>query len=211
MKLRLLLAAAVLLPAVSAVRAQTASAPADSPSGNSAGNQFGIYLNPIAIRISNSVKDTSSFSFLGTSDTSRVFWGVDYGMYYDFLHTGAITVGADLRAANLHANNASLKDLLVGVRVSGQVGQSAWHPYAEAMIGGGWTKAPASAISVRKVQYQGFVGVDRPIGKHVDLRAIEAGYGSLHTISSATVGNGGNVSIPASSLLSISSGLVFRF
>ncbi len=203
MKLRFLLPAAVLTLAVSAAPAQTASAPA--------ANAVGLYLNPVAIRVSNSVNDTTTFSFLGAGNTSRLFWGVDYGAYYDFVHSGALTVGADLRASDLHANNASIKDLLVGVRVSGQAGQSAWHPYAEAMIGGGWTKAPASAISVRKVQYRVYAGVDRPIAKHVDLRAIEIGYGTLQTISSATVGNGGNVAIPASGMLSFSSGLVFRF
>lgn len=203
MKLRLVLAAAFLLPALPAAFAQTASAPS--------AKQVGLYLNPVAMRISNSVKDTSTFAFLGAGDTSRLFWGVDYGAYYDFVQSGSIWVGADLRASDLHANNASIKDLLVGVRVSGQAGKSVWRPYAEAMIGGGWTKAPVSAVSVRKVQYRIYGGLDRPIANHVDLRAIEVGYGTLQTISSATVGNGGNVAIPASGILSFSSGLVFRF
>lgn len=203
MNLRFVLAAALLLPAAASAHAQAASAPAAS--------SVGLYLNPVAIRVSNSVQDTSNYAFLGTGQTSRLFWGVNYGAYYNFAQTGALTVGADLRASDLHANNASLKDLLVGIRVSGQAGQTAWHPYAEAMIGGGWTKAPSSAISVRKVQYRIYGGVDRPLAKHVDLRAIEVGYGTLQTISTATVGNGGTVAIPASSMLSFSSGLVFRF
>jgi hypothetical protein len=45
----------------------------------------------------------------------------------------------------------------------------------------------------------------------VDFRVIEVGYGSLKTVSSATVGAGGNIAIPASTLLHFSSGLVFRF
>lgn len=203
MKLRFVLAVGVLLLTASAAYAQTASAPP--------AQQVGLYLNPVALRISNSVKDTSTFAFLGTGETSRLFWGVNYGAYYDFVQSGSITVGADLRGSDLHANNASIKDLMVGVRVSGQAGHSAWRPYAEAMIGGGWTKAPTSAVSVRKVQYRIYGGLDRPIAKHVDLRAIEVGYGTLQTISSATVGAGGNVAIPASSILSFSSGLVFRF
>jgi hypothetical protein len=49
------------------------------------------------------------------------------------------------------------------------------------------------------------------LARHVDLRAIEIGYGSLTTVSSATVGAGGNVAIPSSTLINFSSGLVFRF
>jgi hypothetical protein len=40
---------------------------------------------------------------------------------------------------------------------------------------------------------------------------IEVGYGSLTTVSSATVGAGGNVVVPTSKMISFSSGLVFRF
>ena len=55
------------------------------------------------------------------------------------------------------------------------------------------------------------VGGDYTIHKHVDFRMIEVGYGSLDTISSATVGGGGDVAVPASNMLTVSSGLVFRF
>jgi len=39
----------------------------------------------------------------------------------------------------------------------------------------------------------------------------EIGYGSLTTVSSAYVGGGANLYIPASNQVSFSSGLVFRF
>ena len=194
MKLRSLLAAAALFTTVSAARAQV-----------------GIYLDPIASRVSNSVTDTSVFSFLGPTSTSRTFWGIDYGVYYDFAHSGNINLGLDLRGTDQHANNGSLKDLLFGVRVSGRPFERPWRPYAEAAFGGGWTKAPASAISIRKPEFRIFGGVEYPIYNHVDWRVAEVGYGTLQTISSYTVGNGGNQSIPTSTVLSVSSGLVFRF
>ena len=43
------------------------------------------------------------------------------------------------------------------------------------------------------------------------FRVAEIGYGSLTTVSSATVGSGGNLAIPAANLISFSTGLVFRF
>jgi hypothetical protein len=194
MKLRFLLVAAVLLGTVSAASAQV-----------------GLYLDPIASRVSNSVTDTSVFSFLGPTSTARTFWGVDYGAYYDFAHSGGLSLGLDLRGTDMHANNGSLKDLLFGVRVSGTPLQRSWRPYAEAAFGGGWTKAPASQVSIRKPEFRILAGVDHPIYRHVDFRVIEVGYGTLQTISSYTVGNGGGQTIPTSTVLSFSSGLVFRF
>ena len=194
MKLRFLLAAAVFVVTGCAAQAQV-----------------GIYLNPIATRVSNSTLDTSTYSFLGPTSTARTFWGIDYGIYYDFAHSNSIRLGVDLRGSDLHANNGALKDLLVGLRVSGQPFASKVRPYAQLSIGAGYTKAPASAISIGKVQFRAFGGLDYPIGKHVDFRAVEVGYGTLQTISSSTVGNGGNIAIPASTMLSVSSGLVFRF
>ena len=194
MKLRLLLAAAVVFCTGAAAHAQV-----------------GIYLNPLATRVSNSTKDTSVFSLLGPTSTARTFWGVQYGAYYDFYHQGNLGVGLDLRGTDVHANNGSVKDLLFGVRFSGNNIHGSWKPYAEATFGGGWTKSPGSAVSVRKPQYRIFGGLDRPIHQHVDLRAIEVGYGTLQTISSYTVGNGGGTVIPSSKVLTISAGLVFRF
>jgi hypothetical protein len=194
MKLRFLLAAAVLLGTTSAARAQV-----------------GLYLNPFATNVSNSVVDNSVFGFLGPDSTSRTFWGVNLGGYYDFYHSGKFTVGGDIRWDDARANNAVLKEFLVGVRFSGQPFKHPWRPYFEAAGGEGSTKAPHSAISERKPDYRFLGGVDYPIAKHVDVRVIEVGWGRLKTISSATVGNGGNVAIPASNMLSFSSGLVFRF
>src|ERR1700678_3281841 len=174
--------------------------------------QVGLYINPIATNVSNSVKDPSNFAFLGTNDTSRTFWGVNLGGYDDLFHaTNGITAGIDLRWDDLHANNATLKDFFFGVRISGKPFKRPFKPYFQASIGEGATKAPTSSISIKKVDYRFYGGVDYPIQRHIDFRIVEVGYGQLGTISSATVGGGGDIAIPSSNLLSVSSGLVFRF
>jgi hypothetical protein len=171
----------------------------------------GLYFNPIATRVSNSVVDSGSFAFLGQNSTSQVFYGYDLGGYYDFFHSGKLNAGFDMRFSDEHANNAMLKNFLVGVRISGSPFSHAFKPYIQASIGEGSTKAPKSTVHVGKVDYAFFGGVDYTLARHVDFRIIEIGYGSLTTVSSATVGAGGNIAIPASTLLNFSSGLVFRF
>jgi hypothetical protein len=174
--------------------------------------QVGLYINPIATYVSNSTLDTGPFAFLGPDDTSRLFWGVNLGGYYDFFHAAnGITAGFDLRDSDLHANNASLKDFLVGVRISGKPFTRPFKPYFQASVGVGSTESPGSSITVKKVDYRFYGGLDYTIQRHIDFRVVEVGYGTLDTISSATVGGGGDIAIPASSLLSVSSGLVFRF
>ena len=173
--------------------------------------QIGVYLNPIAIRVSNSVKDTGPFAFLGQNSTSQVFYGYNFGGYDDFYHSGKISAGFDVRFADLHANNAMLKDFLIGARVSGNPFNRPLKPYVQLSAGVGITKAPDSTVHVRKPDYAIYGGLDYAIAHHIDFRIIELGYGSLTTVSSATVGAGGNIAIPSSPQLSFSSGLVFRF
>lgn len=171
----------------------------------------GIYLNPIAIRVSNSVADTGPYAFLGQNSKSQVFYGYNLGGYYDFYHSGSITAGLDVRFADLHANNAMLKNFLVGLRVSGQPFTRPIKPYVMVSVGSGTTKAPSSTVKVGKLDYGVFAGVDYTLARHVDFRVFELGYNSLSTVSSATVGAGNGTGIPASTLITFSSGLVFRF
>jgi hypothetical protein len=171
----------------------------------------GLYFNPIAIRISNSVADSGPYAFLGQNATSNVFYGYNLGGFYDFYHSGSLSAGLDMRFADLHANNAMLKDSLVGIRVSGQPFKRPFKPYVEATFGNGRTKAQQSTVRVSKLDYGIFGGVDYPIAKHVDFRVFEVGYGSLVTVSTATVGAGGNLPTKAATLINFSSGLVFRF
>jgi len=172
----------------------------------------GLYLNPVAIRVGNSVVDSGPFAFLGQNSTSKVFYGFDLGGFYDFFHAGnSVAAGFDVRESDLHADNASLKSFLIGARVTAQPFSRPFKPYLQGSVGIGSTKAPASTVSIRKLGYGIYGGIDYTLQRHVDFRVAEIGYGSLVTASSATVGGGGNIAIPASSLISFSSGLVFRF
>jgi hypothetical protein len=116
-----------------------------------------------------------------------------------------------VRYSDLHANNALLREFLVGLRVSAAPFSHPFKPYVQASIGSGTTKSPSSTVHVSKVDYAVFGGVDYGVARHVDIRLFEVGYGSLVTSSSATIGAGGNVAIPATTMLHFSSGLVFRF
>lgn len=174
--------------------------------------QVGLYFNPIAIRVSNSVADTGPYAFLGQApSTSNVFYGYNLGGYYDFLHSGKIDTGFDVRFSDLHANNAMLRNFLVGLRVSGKPFSRPFRPYLEATIGDGSSKAPNSTLHISKIDYAFFGGVDYRLAQHVEWRVAEIGYGALTTVSSATVGAGGTAAIPQSKLVNFSTGLVFRF
>jgi len=173
--------------------------------------QAGVYLNPVAIRVSNTIADTGPFAFLGEKSTSQVFYGYTLGGYYDFFHSGKLATGFETRYSDLHANNAMLRNFLVGLRVSGTPFARPIKPYLLAAVGDATTKAPQSTVHTSKASYAIYGGVDYKMARHVDLRVFELGYGSLTTVSSATVGAGGNVAIPSSTLISFSSGLVFTF
>lgn len=171
--------------------------------------QFGLYLNPIATRVSNSQADTGPFAFLGANSTSRMFYGVDMGGYYDFYHQGKTEVGIDIRDSILHGNSASLNSFMVGLRAATQPFKNPLKPYIQASVGVGTTRPPTSTVRINRAQYGVFGGADYPIGKHVDFRVVEVGFNSLETASSSTIG--GTSNIPASKLLSFSTGFVFRF
>jgi opacity protein-like surface antigen len=173
--------------------------------------QIGVYMNPVAIRVSNSVKDTGPFSFLGPNSTSQVLFGYSLGGYDDFFHSGKLSAGIDMRLQDLHANNAMLRDFFLGVRVSGTPWNRPIKPYVQASVGVTTTKPPQSTVHTSKGSYLIMAGADYTLARHVDLRMLEVGYGSLTTVSSATIGTGGNTVIPAAKMVTFSSGLVFRF
>jgi hypothetical protein len=206
MKLRYLATVVVLALTTVAAHAQKQSQDQSQDQHN-----FGLYLNPIAIRASNSVAQTGPYAFLGQNSTSQVFYGYTLGGYYDFYHAGNLSAGFDMRFSDLHANNAMFRDFLVGLRLADQPFKRPFKPYLEATIGDGTTKAPSSTVHISKLDYAIFGGVDYTLARHVDFRVFEVGYGSLTTASSGTVGTGGSVIIPASTIIDFSSGLVFRF
>jgi hypothetical protein len=170
--------------------------------------QAGIYFNPIVSRVSNSTPDTGPFAFLGQDKTSQIFGGVDFGGFYDFAHYSKADVGIDMRDAIQHGNSASLNSFLVGLKVEAKPTSHNLKPYVQVSIGAGRTKSPLSPIHIEKLEADIFVGVDRPLAKHVDWRIIEVGYGTVSTISSATYG--GQTPIGAAKLLNFSTGFVFR-
>jgi hypothetical protein len=173
--------------------------------------QTGLFLNPIAMRISNSTKDSGLFAFLGQNSTSHMFYGPEFGGYYDFKTPYAFKAGIELRDSIVHGGNASLNTFLMGVRISGKPFKKPWKPYIEPFIGAGTSEAPYTAIHVTKAQGGVFVGLDYETHHHIDFRAVEIGYSSLKTASSQTIGGNVNTTIPASTILSFSTGLVFRF
>jgi len=169
----------------------------------------GLYLNPVAIRISNSTPDNGLFAFLGPGSTSRMFYGVSMGFYQDFKVQPKLGVGFDIRENIVHGNNAALESLLFGVRVVDRPFSVPLKLYAEPALGLGRSRAPYEPVHQSNLETHIFVGADYPLQKYVDWRVVEVGYGSVNTISSADYGY--NVSsLPASNLLSITTGLIFR-
>ena len=171
--------------------------------------QTGLYLNPVAMRISNSTADKGTFAFLGQNSTSQIFYGVNFGAYYDFKTAYPFHAGFEMRDAYVHGSGASLNSFLIGVRISGKPFANALKPYIEPVVGEGSTEAPFTAIHVKKVQYGAFAGVDYETHHHVDFRLVEIGYSSIITASSETIG--GTAVVPAATILSVTTGLVFRF
>lgn len=171
--------------------------------------QGALYVNPVAIRISNSTADPSLFSFLGPGATSRMFYGVSFGGYYDIPRENKqVEIGVDLRDQVLHGNNALLNSFLVGPRLAIAPYKRPLHPYVEPFIGIGSTRAPNTGIKVNKTQYGAFVGADYAFSHNVSWRVAEIGYSSLVTASGGTIG--ATESIPAARLLSFTTGLTFR-
>jgi len=171
--------------------------------------QTGLYLNPVAVRISNSVADTGPYAFLGQNSKSQMFYGANLGGYHDFTHAASLGLGIDVRDAMLRGNNAGLNTFSIGVRLTAKPFAAPYKFYVEPAIGMGRTHSPNSPKHVTKVQPQIFAGVDYTIQKHIDWRMVEVGYSSLTTVNSANYGN--PITISASHLLHISTGVVFRF
>ena len=171
--------------------------------------QVGLYLNPIAIHVSNSKADTGPFAFLGENSTSKMFYGVNFGGYYDFYQQGKTEVGLDVRDSIVHGNSASLNSFLVGIRVATKPFSRPLKPYLQASVGIGTSRPPTTTVRTNRAEFGVYGGVDYELNRHVDYRIAEVGFNSLTTASSTTIGGIGD--IPASRLISFSTGLVFRF
>jgi hypothetical protein len=170
--------------------------------------QIGLYVNPAITHISNSTPDTGPFAFLGDGSTSRTFWGANFGGYTDFFHGKSVDAGIDVRDSIVVANNAHLNSFLIGGRVVAKNISPSWRPYLQLSGGVGSSKSPYSTLHISRGQWGVYGGVDYKLSRHVDVRAVEVGYGTVSTISSDTVG--GSSSIPVAHLLNVTAGLVFR-
>ncbi|MDE3105053.1 MAG: hypothetical protein KGK08_07740 [Acidobacteriota bacterium] len=227
MKLRFLAAAATLALAAHAAYAQqtgeasssqssTASPAASAPAQVSSATpterapyKGGLYLNPYAVRISNTVADTGTFAFLGSGNKSAVFYGVTFGGYYDFAEAGKLHAGLEVRDSLAHGHSASINSFLVGARVSGQAFSRPIKPYALIAVGAGTTRSATNPVHITRLQYGVYAGADYPLNRHFDWRTFEVGYGSVTTVSNDTVG--GTASIPASTAISFTTGFVIRY
>jgi hypothetical protein len=198
MKLRLLAVVTGLAMAAGVAQAQTQTK-----------QDIGIYLTPMAARISNSTPDSTVFAFLGPNATSAFFEGFGVGVYDDLLHASRFDVGLDARASLLRGGGAQLNSFLVGARVSFKPVSLPFKPYFEVNGGVGGTKAAHNPLYVSQPQYGGQVGIDYPLGRLVDFRVVEVGYSSVQTVSSGTV-NSGTPLPPSSGLITFGTGIVFR-
>jgi hypothetical protein len=168
----------------------------------------GLYLNPVAIRITNSTADTGLFAFLGQNATSQMFYGINLGGYCDWKVTPKLDVGGDMRETIVHGNNASLDSFLVGVRVVDKPFKMPLRLFVEPAFGVGRSKSPYSPAHHSGLEVHIFAGADYRLQKYLDWRVAEIGYGSVPTINSSNFGN--IASIPSSRLFSVTTGLVFR-
>ncbi len=171
--------------------------------------QIGIYGAPAFARVSNSTPDPGIYAFLGANSTSQVFSGVEVGAYDQLVHSGPVAAGVDLRGTIQKGANAHLNEFLIGGRVQYNAPGSRLKPYAEVLGGVGGSRAATNPVYKSKATYGGFAGLDYQVGKYVDIRAIEVGYSSLTTISTAAV-QAAATQPPASSLIHFSAGIVFR-
>jgi hypothetical protein len=169
---------------------------------------IGLYVNPIGIGISNSKADTGVFAFLGDGATQRTFYGAAIGGYVNFFHAQKYDAGIDLRDIIVSGNGAHLNSFLLGGRVAVKPLAEKFKPYLQLSVGVGSSKAPHSPIKLNRLQYGIYGGLDYTLAKHVDFRAFELGYGSVSTINSGNFN--GTTSFSASSMFSVSTGLVFR-
>lgn len=165
--------------------------------------QIGVYGKLDAVHFNNNVNQTSEW-----------FYGPGVGIYDSFLHLGPISLGADLRGNYLSGADDTYRSVLGGVRVAAKPPLLPLRPYVEGLVGVAGTKSNQSgsfstATSVSfsrsfgtKFAYEVLGGVDFTILPHLDLRLAEVGYGRISPVSSG--------SSASSSVLSLSSGVVFR-
>jgi len=158
--------------------------------------QLGIYGNFDATHLSSK-----------TSLDTMWLYGPNFGAYYNFIHAGPIAAGLDVRGNFLFGNHLKYRSGLVGVRVAVNPPVLPIKPYAQFSVGGGAVKpdssGPIQTHYTTKFQYGVFGGADITVLPHVDFRLIEVGYSTM-------TGIGGGSAVPATSLVTVGSGIVLR-
>ena len=177
--------------------------------------QVGLYINPIAEYVHNSTPDTGLYAFLGSGNTSKVFYGFEVGGYYERQTAfPALKAGIDLHDSLLHGNNAMLNNIDAGLRLELKPLHRGFKLAVEPYIGGASSRAPFTAINVtKKLEYGVNAGLEYETHHHIDFRLIQVGYGKVTTVSSSTIGGtvAANNNYPASTGITFTSGIVFRF
>jgi hypothetical protein len=179
---------------------------------SSACAQGALYITPIFTRASVSKADPDpTFSFLGVGTTSRMFYGVNFGGYYDVPNiSNRIEVGLDIRDSVEHGNNALFNSFLVGARIAGTPLGRNLHIYVEPLIGTATTRSPNTQVRVNKVEYGGLAGIDDKFSRFVTFRVIEVGYTTAVTSGGQTVGIGNGGALPKANFINLSSGFTFN-
>jgi len=176
---------------------------------------FFLFSLPAALHAQIGVYGKYDFNHYTFNDASPVtsfnLNGGGLGIYDDFLHLGPLRLGADLRADFEDASKFDYQSVLAGVRVSAKAPRIPLKPYVQGSIGEGGTRANgpfaagiSSAPSSHKLTYGIIGGVDWTIHKHIDFRVIEVS-GAWQS------GTTGGVSQAKESMVTVSTGIVFRF
>lgn len=180
-------------------------------SAGAASAQVGLYINPMFDRISNSQADTGTFAYLGSGNKSAWFKGVTFGGYATLAGNKKVEAGLDIRGEVVRNNNAPLGSFLLGPRVSYMLERNQTRAYGELLVGVGKSHPPTNPYSVSRIQFRAVAGLDHPLAKHVDWRVVEVGYGQVSTVNTGVITGGLVNDLPANKVLSLSTGLVFRF
>jgi hypothetical protein len=163
----------------------------------------------------------AQIGFYGKVDSTRVsagnpnyeptgwYVGPGAGVYYDFLRSGPIAIGGDLRGNLAWGNQQKYRSALFGLRLAVRVPGLRITPYVQCSVGAGGAShnliGNSGTAYTTKLQSLVIGGVDYAVASHLELRVIEAGYGKMSGVGS------GPGPAPASSLFTLSSGLVLRF
>ncbi|HUZ97532.1 MAG TPA: hypothetical protein VMU57_21720 [Edaphobacter sp.] len=171
---------------------------------------FFIALSSAAARAQVAIYGTFDATHLSDNSNHQATWfyGPSIGAYYDFVHLGPLAAGVDLRGNFLFGSHEKYRSGLVGLRLSAKPPILPIKPYAQFSIGAGGAKADGTANFPdtnysTKFQYEVLGGVDLTVLPRIDLRVAEVGYGRMSGVN-------GGTNAPASSLVTVGAGLVFR-